>query len=153
MAQTPHVQNPAFQEELSKLLSFSVKTMDVDQLNTQQAGAIILDAREEVEFEVSHIPGARHIGFNHPDFSVLNGVEKNATLVIYCSVGYRSEKIGEKLQNLGFTQVFNLYGSIFEWSNRGYALESGDGKSTNKLHTFNQDWSKWVTNPSVQKTW
>ena len=31
-AQSPHVLNPAFHEELSKLLSFSVKTMDVDQL-------------------------------------------------------------------------------------------------------------------------
>ncbi len=152
-AQTPHVLNPAFHEELSKLLSFTVNTMDVDQLKKQLGKVVLLDAREPREYEVSHIPGALNIGYNHPDFSLLNGVPKDATIVVYCSVGYRSEKIGEKLANLGFANVFNLYGSIFEWANRGYALETSQGKPTTELHTFNENWSKWVDNPSVKKTW
>lgn len=152
-AQSPHVQNPAFNEELTRLLSFTVKTMDVDQLKEQLPEVVLLDAREPEEYKVSHIPGALNIGYKHPDFSVLSGVPKDATIVVYCSVGYRSEKIGEKLERLGFSRVFNLYGSIFEWANRGYALETGEGKSTAQLHTYDEKWSKWVTNPVIQKRW
>lgn len=152
-AQSPHVLNPAFHEELSKLLSFSVKTMDVDQLKALLPEVVLLDAREPKEYKVSHIPGALNIGYNHPDFTVLNGVPKDATIVVYCSVGYRSEKIGEKLEGLGFKNVFNLYGSIFEWANRGYTLQNSQGEPTDSLHTFNDTWSKWVDNPGVKKTW
>ena len=152
-AQTPHVENPAFQEELKRLLSFTVNTLDADQLKAQLEQVVLLDAREPGEYAVSHIPGALNIGYKHPDFSVLNGVPKNATIVVYCSVGYRSEKIGEKLAKLGFANVFNLYGSIFEWANRGYKLENSSGKTTDTLHTFHETWARWVDNPSVKKTW
>lgn len=152
-AQTPRVQNAEFEKELKRLLSFSVRTMDVTQLHAQLSSAVVLDAREPAEYGVSHIPGAKNLGFKQPDWSVLNGVPKDATVVVYCSVGYRSEKMAEKLKKLGFTNVFNLYGSIFEWANRGLPLEDNSGQPVNVLHTFNEKWSRWVQNPAIQKTW
>ena len=44
-------------------------------------------------------------------------IARESTIVVYCSVGYRSEKIAEELDKLGFTNVSNLYGGIFEWIN------------------------------------
>ena len=71
-------------------------------------------------------------------------IPKDAILVVYCSVGYRSEKIGEKLKALGFSKVYNLYGGIFEWSNRGYPLVDQKEQPTTKVHAFNKDWGRWL---------
>lgn len=80
-------------------------------------------------------------------------IPKDAKIVLYCSVGYRSEKIGEKLQKMGYTDVNNLFGSLFEWVNRGYKVVDKDGNETQKVHTYNKDWSQWVDETKAKKTW
>lgn len=77
---------------------------------------------------------------------------KDKKIVVYCSIGYRSEKIAERIQAMGY-EVSNLYGSIFEWVNQGNQIVDNTGKETKELHTYNRKWSKWVEPDSVQKTW
>jgi len=82
---------------------------------------------------------------------VVSDIDKETTLVVYCSIGYRSDKIGGQLKKAGFNRVFNLYGSIFEWVNRGYTVVDKAGHPTNRLHTYNKHWSRWVDNPKIEK--
>lgn len=105
-------------------------------------GYFFLDARETEEYDVSHIKGAMPVGYD--DFS-LDGIklQKQDTIVVYCSIGYRSEKIGEKLQKRGYENVFNLYGGVFKWMNDGYPIYS-NGEETDRIHTYNKKWSQWV---------
>jgi rhodanese-related sulfurtransferase len=152
-AQTHHSSQPAFDAELTRLLSFTIPTMSVEELQRQQAEVLIFDTREKGEYEVSHLPGARYLGYEHFEASRLSGVPKGAKIVLYCSVGYRSEKIGERLKRMGFTQVFNLYGSIFEWVNHGFPVEKSPGRTTYEVHTYNAEWSHWVNNPKMVKQW
>jgi rhodanese-related sulfurtransferase len=152
-AQTHRTTNPAFDAELARLLTFSVPLMSVEDLQKQQDKVALFDAREKVEYDVSHIPGAAYLGYENFDPARLGNLPKDNIIVLYCSVGYRSEKIGEKLKAMGYRKVFNLYGSIFEWANKGYALESSYGKTVKTLHTYNEEWSKWVTNPKLEKKW
>jgi hypothetical protein len=49
--------------------------------------------------------------------------------------------------------VYNLYGSIFEWANRGYKVIDAQGQKTQKVHTYNQSWSKWLDRSGVEKIW
>ncbi|MCB0549239.1 MAG: rhodanese-like domain-containing protein [Phaeodactylibacter sp.] len=149
----PSVKNKAFDEELARLLSFSVPTIGVKELKDIQNEVYIFDAREEEEYLTSHIKGARYLGYKKFDEQKLAGVPKNAKVVVYCSVGYRSEKIGERLQKMGFTDVSNLYGSIFEWVNRGYPVVGQNGEPTRKIHTYNAKWSQWVDNDDAEKVW
>ena len=149
----PSVKNKAFDEELARLLSFSVPTIGVKELKDIQNEVYIFDAREEEEYLASHIKGARYLGYKKFDEQKLAGVPKNAKVVVYCSVGYRSEKIGERLQKMGFTDVSNLYGSIFEWVNRGYPVVGQNGEPTRKIHTYNAKWSQWVDNDEAEKVW
>ena len=51
------------------------------------------------------------------------------------------------------SNVYNLYGSIFEWANEGLPLVDNNGYDTNAVHTWNKRWSQWVTNPNVEKVW
>ena len=110
-----------FDKMLKELLSFSVPTVTCEQAKILQKdkNALFLDARELPEYRVSHLPSARHIGYDDFKPALLADIPKNTPIVLYCSVGYRSEKIGEKLQKMGYTKVYNLYGSIFQWVNEG----------------------------------
>lgn len=107
------------------------------------SNALFLDAREPREYEVSHIEGARCVGYDEFDLDSISDLDKSQPIVVYCSVGYRSEKIGEKLQDAGFTNVYNLYGGIFHWINTDHPVVSNTGE-TNAVHAFNKKWGKWL---------
>ena len=78
---------------------------------------VVLDSRSAGEFEVSHIKDAIWIGYKDFELQkVLTEIpDKDTEIVIYCSIGVRSEKIGERLQEAGYKNVRNLYGGIFQW--------------------------------------
>lgn len=105
-----------------------------------------LDAREQEEYEVSHIPEAIYIGFKDFSKEKILGLlpNKDAPIIVYCSIGVRSEKIAKQLQSLGFLNVRNLYGGIFEWVNNGFPLEDNEGISTEKVHAFSKQWGRYL---------
>ncbi len=147
----PHCNNPDFDRTVKSYLHFTVPTISVEALHSHPNDFLKLDAREMEEYQISHIPGAKYIGYKNVDFKKIEKLDKKTKIVVYCSIGYRSEKIGEKLKKQGFSNVYNLFGSIFEWANMGYALEKANNQSTNEIHGFNKSWSKWVTNPNIIK--
>ncbi|MEO0777212.1 MAG: rhodanese-like domain-containing protein [Bacteroidota bacterium] len=149
----PGIENDKFDQRLSQLLNFSVPVMGVAELNDRQEEMLILDARPEREYAVSHIPGARHVGYETFKLKNIKDIPKDQPIVLYCSVGYRSEKIGERLQEAGYTQVYNLYGSLFEWANRDFPLEDEAGQPTLKIHTYDRNWSQWVEEGRLEKVW
>jgi rhodanese-related sulfurtransferase len=151
-ASRAHCQNPDFDKKIANMLSFSVKTISPDDLK-RQPNVVILDARERSEYDVSHLPNALFAGFNNFEKKVLEDIPKDKPIVVYCSIGYRSEKIGEKLKKMGYTKVFNLYGSIFEWLNQGNPVVDKNGQPTKKVHTYNKAWSRWVEEGKAEKTW
>ena len=137
------------QENLGELLnaynSESVPYISVQELAMPKTNAIILDAREYREYKVSHIKDAIHVGFNDFDIETLSPKLKNhqAVIVVYCSLGIRSEIIANKLKNKGYTHVFNLYGGIFEWKNNGFEVYDTNG-TTDAVHVFSEAWSQWL---------
>jgi len=145
------VLNPDFNKKINSYLNYSIPTVSVAHLVDVQDDVVILDAREWEEFETSHIPNAKYIGYKKLNEEELNKIGKDETIVLYCSIGYRSEKMGEKLKKKGYTKVFNLYGSIFEWVNQGHEVVDKSCKQTNRVHTYNRKWSKWVDAVDVEK--
>ncbi len=143
----------SFDRTIRSYLKLDVPVITVDELADKKDSFIILDARSKAEFEISHLKNARFIGFKEFSPDHLKGISKESKVAIYCSIGYRSEKIGNKLKKLGFIDVNNVYGSIFEWVNQGYQIVDQNGQATNRLHTYNRSWSKWITNDSISKHW
>lgn len=136
------VQSKAFKVLLDTMLSESVPIVSCDELKKMNH-VVLLDAREKREFEVSHLKDARWIGYDTFSFSNLKDIPKDAPIVVYCSIGVRSEKIGEKLQKAGYKNVKNLYGSIFEWVNQGNTVYDMSGKPTTKIHAYDRTWGIW----------
>ena len=146
----PVLVNPALDEKLSGMLRFDVPLISVDSL-ARSPDPLILDAREAREFDVSHLPGAVRVdpGGSLPGW--LDTVARDRPIAVYCSVGYRSEETGRELRRAGFTEVSNLYGSIFEWVDRGHLVVDSTGQPTQGVHTYNQRWGQWLTSPSAEK--
>jgi rhodanese-related sulfurtransferase len=147
------VKDPAFEKELKSLLSGKVPFLSVEELKLNRSDYVILDTREKKEYDVSHIPGARFLGYNNWDKNLVESLEKGKKIALYCSVGYRSEKIGERLIKAGFADVSNVYGSIFEWVNQGYPIVNNDNVPVDSIHTYNKKWGRWVTNQKIEKVW
>ena len=142
------VGNPEYEKMLGRLLSASVPIVGAKEALAllESNGALFLDVREVSEFSVSRIPGALHVGYTEPDISRLESSDRSVAVVVYCSVGYRSEKIAERLKADGFLEVRNLYGGIFEWRNLGYPLEGPDG-ATETVHGYSPRWGRWINIP------
>lgn len=137
-------------EKLEQLI-----TADEQALGAKEAAALenalFLDAREKEEYQVSHLPGAINIGYDRLNLKTVKNVDKSRPVVVYCTVGYRSERAAQKLRKKGFTNVYNLYGSLYAWKLAGLPLENADGEPTNKLHTYNEKWGSFVPDSIGEK--
>ena len=139
------------QEKLDNLLKTwnkrNVPYISVETLAMPKSTAILLDARELEEFNVSHLQNALCVGYNTFDLKETISKlpkDKNTKIVVYCSLGIRSETIAHQLIQAGYTNVVNLYGGIFEWKNNDFQVVDTLGKSTEKVHAFNKSWEKWL---------
>ena len=133
-----------FDEKMESLYKNSVPLIKASELDGKLNEVVLLDTRAPEEYEVSHIPGAKMIHYDRFNLGDVADIPKNAEVIVYCSVGYRSERIGEKLKEAGFTDVKNLYGGIFDWKNQGYGVVNPDNQPTDSVHTYNRSWGKWL---------
>jgi rhodanese-related sulfurtransferase len=138
------------QKSLSKLLKQyndnSIPYVSVEDLKTYKDTVILLDSREQKEYSTSHLKNAIHVGYNHfkTDSIQKKIPNKSSKIVVYCSLGIRSESIADSLKKIGYTNVENLYGGIFEWKNNDLPVYNSQEKETDSIHTFSQEWGIWL---------
>ncbi|MBK5277803.1 MAG: rhodanese-like domain-containing protein [Bacteroidia bacterium] len=135
-----------FDKKLKSLYKNTVETIrpvEVEKL-MKDKNIVLLDTRTIEEFNVSHLKGAQLLDYDSYSTDDLKRIAKNATIIVYCSVGVRSELVGEKFIELGYNNVLNIYGGIFEWKNKGYNVVNKSNQPTDSVHTYNKSWSKWL---------
>lgn len=104
-----------------------------------RAQPVVLDARTEDEYAVSHLQGAVRIDPYKPSLRPLRGFPKDTAIVLYSSVGYRGARVADFLARQGYTQVFNLDGGQFRWANEGLPVFRQD-RPTPDVHPYNSAW-------------
>ncbi|MFC4634762.1 rhodanese-like domain-containing protein [Dokdonia ponticola] len=130
---------------LEKYNRESVPYISVEELHKNKEKYLILDTRKKEEYNVSHIPNAVWSGELLEESAFAKAYpDKSQPIVVYCSIGVRSEKFGESLQNAGYKNVYNLYGSIFSWKDRGYTISNKKENPTDSIHVYSKAWSKYV---------
>ena len=84
---------------------------------------MLIDVREESEFDKDHLPGAVHIcrGIIERDIE-LRVPDLNTPMVLYCGGGFRSALAADNLQRMGYTNVISMDGGIREWRENNYPL-------------------------------
>lgn len=109
------------------------------------SNAVFLDTRSREEYNVSHLQGSFFTGYKNPDLSVIQRLPKDTTIIAYCSIGKRSGEVALILRKAGYLQVYNLYGGIFEWVNKGYPIVNTQNKPTDSIHAYNRLAGLWLS--------
>ena len=104
-----------------------IRETTVDEIKKRLDGGdkfVLVDVREDREFDADHIPGAVHLGKGIIERDIEAKYPNLATeLVLYCGGGFRSAMAADNLQKMGYTNVISMDGGIREWREKSYPLE------------------------------
>ncbi|MBV2130771.1 rhodanese-like domain-containing protein [Arsukibacterium indicum] len=85
---------------------------------------VLLDVREDHEWQKGHLPEAMHLGKGIIERDIEQTVpDKKQKIVLYCGGGYRSALAAASLQQMGYQQVLSLAGGYREWTEQGLTVE------------------------------
>jgi sulfur-carrier protein adenylyltransferase/sulfurtransferase len=89
-------------------------------LQAPEKPSILVDVREEHEYDVVHIGGAVHICRGTLEMEVEHDYpDRSTALILYCSRGDRSALAAATLVSLGYAHVASIDGGLHEWRERG----------------------------------
>jgi rhodanese-related sulfurtransferase len=84
----------------------------------------LVDVREDDEFAVDRIAGARHIGRGVLERDIETLIPgKDEPIVLYCGGGFRSALAADNLQRMGYTNVVSMDGGIRAWRDANHPIE------------------------------
>lgn len=96
---------------------------DVKQRLDDNEQFLLIDVREDNEWDRDHLPRAIHLGKGVIERDIEQRVpDVNAPIVLYCGGGFRSALAADNLGRMGYTNVLSMDGGIREWREKGYPL-------------------------------
>lgn len=117
---------------------------DLERVGNKQAQKIlaqpsvtILDVRDLNEYSVSHLEGAHRY-----EEGMLDTLEQNKPVLVYCTVGVRSNKLAKTMIEKGFSEVYDLKDGIIGWSNAELQVVNTRNEATDSVHVYNQYFGK-----------
>jgi rhodanese-related sulfurtransferase len=93
--------------------------------STFDGSVILLDVREDDEWQRGHAPGAQHIPMGQVP-SRINEIDADATLFVVCHLGGRSQRVAQYLARNGYAPV-NVSGGMQAWAGAGRPVVTDDG--------------------------
>jgi rhodanese-related sulfurtransferase len=107
--------------ETAKAKKIGVEEYDKLRSNTN---VVILDVRSKAEFEKGHVPGATNIDIASLRFAEkIEGLDKSKTYLVNCAVGMRSARAVKKMEELGFTNLYDLQPGFDGWKKASKPVE------------------------------
>ena len=100
----------------------SIESISPKEASVMTSGqkAVIVDVREDDEWNEQHIPGAIHIPLAQLNERLLELKQyKDSPLITQCKAGGRSAKAVDVLKLAGFSKVYNMEGGIMAWEKAG----------------------------------
>ena len=91
-----------------------ISTTELRELLSQKTDAILIDVREQEEYDQEHIPGSKLLPLSTwPD--AITSLPKDATYFVHCQKGMRSARAQDYMLNTGFHDVTNIAGGMDAW--------------------------------------
>jgi rhodanese-related sulfurtransferase len=108
----------------SKTRIREVTVADTQERLKQNEDAILIDVREDNEWNTAHAAGAIHLGKGIIERDIETAVpDKTTELILYCGGGYRSALAADVLQQMGYTNVFSMAGGWKAWRESGGEIQ------------------------------
>ena len=91
-----------------------IKNINIYELRSliKTEDVLLIDTRETVEYRKKRIQGAINVEVDDAEKILVICPDKNKKIVVYCSKGVRSIVVAEILDELGYTEIYNLEGGI-----------------------------------------
>ena len=126
--ESPRIKELIDYEEFCNMKEEEEKSLEEDEIGVKQLKEmidtnedfILVDVREEYEWDICKIKGAKLIPLSqimNGNIDILETVEKDKNIVLYCHVGARSAEALNILRSKGFKNLKNLVGGIDAWAN------------------------------------
>jgi molybdopterin/thiamine biosynthesis adenylyltransferase/rhodanese-related sulfurtransferase len=98
---------------------------DLQQRNGAEPDLVIVDVREQGEWDQGHVPGAIHVPRSYLESRFENFVpQRDKKIVLYCATGQRSALAANTLEEqMGYEDVASMNGGFVLWKDRGYAFD------------------------------
>jgi rhodanese-related sulfurtransferase len=102
-----------------------IKEVSVDEtLERMKKGAILVDVREDNEWNAAHANGAIHLGRGIIERDIVQTYpDKETELILYCGGGFRSALAADMLQKMGYSNVWSMAGGWSAWKEANAPLE------------------------------
>src|SRR4051812_2098128 len=86
---------------------------------------VLIDVREQSEWDAGHLPGAKHVPRGHLESRIEGAApERDQRVVLYCASGNRSALAARTLaEDLGYENVESMTGGYTLWKDRGYEVD------------------------------
>ncbi len=109
-------------QKLADEAKAKIQEISIDELNllVPEQSPILVDVREDEEWEKAHAIGAIHLSRGTIEQKIEEVIPDPETPIIcYCGGGNRSALVAESLQKLGYTQIRSLVGGFKAWQEAG----------------------------------
>ncbi len=85
---------------------------------------LVVDVREQDEWDEGHVPGAVHIPRGHLESRIERAApDPTRPIIVYCSAGNRSAFAAKTLGELGYQDVVSLSGGFTDWKRNGFPVQ------------------------------
>ena len=89
--------------------------------------AVLLDVREDAEWQAEHATEARHLGKGILERDIEKLIpDVNTEIIMYCGGGYRSALTCEVAQRMGYLKAYSLIGGYKGMKAAGWLMQSGN---------------------------
>jgi phage shock protein E len=105
-----------------------IKQVSTDEAEkiAQQPDALVLDVREDPEYQQGHIPEATNVSLNQLEQKIHDlAPDPSTPIICYCMAGNRGALAADALNNMGYTNVVSIEGGLSAWESSGKETEQG----------------------------
>ncbi len=128
-------------DDYQRLVEKALKTVnevtpwDLEEEIQKKTGLILLDIREQNEFDMMHIKHSIHVPrgvlegacvWNYDDTVPKLAQARNQDIVVICRSGNRSALAALTMQQMGFTKVHSLKMGIKGWNDNDFEMENAN---------------------------
>ncbi|WP_420385171.1 rhodanese-like domain-containing protein [Roseivirga sp.] len=128
----------AFKKGIYSLWDANVHRIDSTEASEllKEKKPFIIDARTPEEYNVSHIDGA--VRFEE---SLIGNIPNDRPILIYCTLGVRSNRTAKELSDLGFKEIYDMKDGILGWANGELPVVNTENEPTENIHTYNKSFA------------
>jgi rhodanese-related sulfurtransferase len=105
-------------------VSRNLSPQEASAMVAQRSDLFLLDVRTFGEYQQARLDGARLIPIDQ-FVKRLAEVPKDRPVLVYCAVGSRSAQVVNYLARQGYPEIYNLYGGIYAWAQKGLPVLQG----------------------------